>query len=147
MFWMREPNSDAFWQDWSGFKDIGFLYVFIKEVIFYIIRHFIAFFKLKKKNEAKLISMQVLNKMFLPRPHRDLPGDKGHLGATSSCKRQIPYANKWVPRAMLPPRANIKGSPSPCQACSDSRIQHCFLYRMVSMWIKPCRWGGHLCVQ
>lgn len=90
---------------------------------FYIIWHFITFFKkkiIKKKVEAKLISIQVLNQMFLPCLHGDLPGDKGHLGATSPCKRQLPYANRRVPWAMLPSRAGVKRSPSPYQACSDS---------------------------
>lgn len=65
--------------------------------------------------------MQVLNKMVLPRLHGDISRDKeGHLGATSPCKRKLLYANKQVPVAMLPSRANIKRSPSPCQACSDS---------------------------
>lgn len=134
VFWMREPISDAFWQDWSGFKDARFLHVFIKEMTFYVIWHFITFFKLKKKKvDAKLISMRVLNKMFLQCLHRDHPGDKGHLGATSPCERQLLGANGWVPWAHRRARPAAIASSWPR---SQSRV--------VSLGIKPCQRGCHI---
>lgn len=94
--------------------------------------HFIKFdilllFKIKKKKrvEEKLISIQILNKTFLLCLHRVLPGDKGHVGATVPCKRQLPYVigchEQCCPLVLLLDGAHHCASPA-ATACSQHRF-------------------------